>query len=95
MPYPQFPSGGVSDKPLWFSTFDPTFMAQAIGVFTASGGGGAIYNPFGGTPPGFWVPGFVMFENAGNIALAAPVVWGGWKGPRPVMWLTDAGGWVD
>jgi hypothetical protein len=86
---------------MWFSTFDPAFRAFATSVFcnvaAPAAGGAVIYNAFSiGTPPTVphWTPGFVMFENAGNTARTNAVVWGGWAGPRPVMWLSYAGGEV-
>lgn len=97
MVYPLFPNGGGATRPLWFSTFDPTYMRGAVNVFcdeTAGGayGGGAIYNTNGADPPAFWNPRYAMTSNAGLHLVTSPVVWAQVLGPKRAVLVTYAGG---
>ncbi len=95
--YPSFPLGGGTVHPLWFSTFDPTYMRTPINVFcdeTASAqyGGGAIYNTNAGDPPSQWNPRYAMTSNAGLHTKTSPVVWAQLWGPKRAILVTYAGG---
>ena len=97
--YPEFPTGGAADRPMWFSSFDPRYMQFALDVFCdqtlLTSGGGHLYNSNAAQPPSSWVPSWPMYQNAGNfVNRTAPIVWAGTLGPRRVMWLTYAGGQV-
>jgi hypothetical protein len=101
MPYPNFPLGGAGARPMFFSTFDPGYMQGAIDVFTAprsGAGGGAMYNMalggVGGYPQEKFLVGEGFFYNGGNRGRTFPTMWGAWKGPRPIMWTSYAGGQV-
>lgn len=97
MVYPTFPTGGVNDTPLWFSTFDPRYMQGALDVFcdeTAGGafGGGALYNTNAADPPAQWNPRYAMTSNAGLHTKTSPVVWALLFGPKRGILVTYAGG---
>jgi hypothetical protein len=97
MSYPQFPTGGNLDRPLWYSTFDPRYMQGALNVFcdpqaVGAFGGGAIYNTNAADPPSLWNPRYAMTSNAGNHNYTSPILWAQILGPKRAILVTYAGG---
>ena len=101
--YPSFPAGGAAARPLFFSTFDPTFRLGAIAVMADDSlhkaGPAALYNlnafdpPTGGTPAG-WNPRFAMYGNAGMWARTSPILWAQRWGLSRAFLITYAGGQI-
>lgn len=103
MPYPSFPAGGVGARPLFFSTFDPSHMGQALNVFANpsdhAAGAASMYNtnqfdPPAGSVPSGWNPRFAMFGNSGMTARTSPILWAQRFGLSRAFLITYAGGEV-
>ena len=96
MAYPYFPLGGAAMRPMFFTTFDPTFMGQANQVLANgslhSAGPAAIYNGSLAQPPSYWTPSAALFNNAGNYTRTQPYLWAQRFGLSRAYYITYAGG---